>query len=236
MEHLTMGRNNNIRVQQPYEIKCCSIQVKLDEKHLKAFDSCNIDDPNSFNIPAETKEYMELPPKLAEKHAGYVGITMQIPYMYVLFNYENQDSGICFFNEITAKGYEAKAVKNVVYADKRYLEGDFKQKCVTLPPDYIDKAIQDLFKKYCGGEVTITDDLKLDALEYTGDLGGREIHAFVGGGDKMLILGMKDGYALQTNNPCGTYKRMLADFEKIIIDWRKEHSGCAKPLYGVADA
>ena len=87
-----------------------------------------------------------------------------------------------------------------------------------------------------GGEVEITDDIKLDALEYTGDLGGRTIHAFIGGGDKMLVLGMNNGTALQTNNPCGTYKRLLADFEKEIIEWRNSHSGCAKPITEVAQA
>lgn len=231
-----MGKNKNVRVIQPYEMKCCSVQIKLKEEVLKEFDKCNPDDPSSFDsVSAEARNHMNTPAEVG-KEFGYVGVTMQVPFMYVLFKFEEQDKAVEYFKKICELGYEAKLVKNVCYADKRYLEGDFAQKCVTLPPDYLDSAIQDLFKKYCGGEVEITDDIKLDALEYTGDLGGRTIHAFIGGGDKMLVLGMNNGTALQTNNPCGTYKRLLADFEKEIIEWRNSHSGCAKPITEVAQA
>jgi len=230
-----MGKSKFVEAHKPYEIKCCAIQVKLDEKYLKEFDNVVYDDPSQVKISAEASEHLNAPTKLGEQ-MGYVGFTMQIPYMFVLFKFEEQDKALAYFKAICEKGYGAKPVRNTVWADGRYLEGDFKQKCVTLPPDYLDKAIQDLFKKYCGGEVIITDDLRLDCLEYTGDLGGRTIHAFVGGGDKMLVMGLDNDTALQTNNPCGNYLRMIADFEKRIIAWRNDHLGCAKPLFTEVEA
>lgn len=221
-----MGRIKNIQAPKPYEMKCCSVQVELDTEKLKLLDAKTPEELGA--VPKEVQEHIMFPATLG-KQFDYVGATPQIPFVYIMFKFDEQQKAVDYFKAITEKGYKAKLVKNPVFVDTRYLEGEMKGKLVSLPPDYIDKAIRDLFNKY-GSGLHIEEDIQSDSLEYIADLGGREIFAFVGGGDKMLALGMKNGLALQTANPCGFYKKLLADFEKEIIEWRNEHSGCCKKI------
>ena len=77
---------------KPYEIKCCAIEVGLDEKHLSEFDFAK--DPREVEVSEETKNYFFFPSRLAEKFEGFVGVTLNIPKVYVLFKFENQQNAI----------------------------------------------------------------------------------------------------------------------------------------------
>ena len=210
-----------------YEIKCCAVQIEIGNLENIKFTGDWEKDSNPENFEKmmtdKDKEFLMKPSNLA-KEMGYVGMMPQLPYLYVLFDFNEQEKAYNYFLKVQEIGYKAKLVRNVVYADKRYLGGELKGRLVTLPPDYIDKAIRELFEKY-GDEIVMTDDPVNDLLIYKTDLGGREITAFVGGGTKMLMLGMKNGYALQTKDPTRDYKRMIATFEKIILEWRNDHKG-----------
>lgn len=209
---------------KPYEIKCCAVQVKLEEKYLKEFDFAK--DPSEVEVSEETKNHIFTPSKLAEKYDGYVGVTIQLPFIYVLFAFEKQDKALLFFNDIKDK-YETKLVNNCVYADKRYLEGAFKGKLVTLPPDYVDEAIRELLNKYCYS-VSTEEDWKLDMLHYIGNLGGREARITIIQGTKGIIVGLKNGDAYANENVCGAYKVMLKKLEDLIMEWADTHKGVAK--------
>lgn len=211
---------------KPYEIKCVAVEVELKEKYLKLFDYNNEIDPSK--VPEEAKNHLFTPSKLAEKYEGFVGVTLKLPMLYVLYKAENVESAIKFFDEIKSK-YTTKLVKNSVFADKRYLEGAFKGKMITLPPDFVDEAIRELLEKYCYS-VEINEDMIADTIEYVGNLGGREASVFLGHGDKIIVAGLKNGNALVSRNVCGTYKDILNQFEKIILEWRETHKGVAKKL------
>lgn len=224
-----MGRNKNVYKPKDYEIRCCAVQVKinaLDEIKLTG-DWEHDSNPENFDklVSEEQKEQMMKPNEVA-KEFDYVGVIPNVPYLIVLFKDTDQDKAIEYYKKMTELGYEVKLVKQAVYADKRYLDGAFKGKLATLPSDYIDKAIRELFEKY-GDELKITDDPVKDLIFYDTDLGGREIEAIVCG-DLMLMVGMKNGLTFTSYNPTRDYKRVLGDFEKEILKWRAEHPGIAK--------
>ena len=226
-----MGKNKYIYKPKDYEIRCCAVQVKI-----KALDEIKLtgnwehdSNPENFDklVSEEQKQEMMKPNEIA-KEFNYVGVIPNVPYLIVLFKDTDQEKAIEYYKKMTEVGYEVKLVKQAVYADTRYLEGAFKGKLATLPSDYIDKAIRELFEKY-GDELKITDDPVKDLIYYDTDLGGREIEAMVCG-DLMLTVGMKNGNAFITYNPTRDYKRVLGDFEKEILKWRAEHPGIAKPV------
>jgi len=206
---------------KPYEIKCCAVQIKLEEKYLKEFDSAD-------NPSKESMDHLFTPSRIAEKIEGFVGLTVKVPYLYVLFEFEKQAKALDYYAEIKDK-YETKLVRNSVFADKRYLNGEFKNKMVSLPPDYVDEAIRKMLNTYCF-DYHIEDNVVEDLLEYVGNLGGREVRVIIGGGDKLIVAGLKNGNAVISKNVCGDYKRVLKTLEKIIVEWRESHSGIAKKI------
>lgn len=221
-----MARETFIQKPKDYEIKCCAIQIEIGNlDFIKLTGNWEHDsNPENFNkmITEKDKEYINKPMNIA-KEMGYVGVLPQLPYLYVLFKFEEQEKAFEYFKKVQAEGYKAKLVRNSVFADSRYLQGDLKGKLVSLPPDYIDKAIRELFDKY-GDEIVITEEPTKDLLIYKTDLGGREITALVSG-SKWLVLGMKDGITYETFNPTRDYKRMIDAFEKVILEWRNDHKG-----------
>ena len=222
-----MGKNKYIYKPKEYEVRCCGVQVfvgALDEIKLTGnweHDS----NPENFDsmVDEETKKKLLEPTEIA-KQMGYFGAIPNLPHLIILFKDNEGQKALDYYKKMTELKYDVKLVKNALYVDSRYLQGDFAGKLTTLPPDYIDKAIRELFDKY-GDEIVITDDPVKDTIIYSTDLGGREIHAIICGGDKMLSIGMTNGMAFSSVSPTRDYKRMLADFEQIIIAWRKDHPG-----------
>ena len=215
-----MARNNYVEAHIG-EVRCCAVMIPVEKKLL--------DQVTPAGIGNEMKAFLKNLKEHAEKY-DYVGMQCLPEKVMVLFKDINQDNALSFFRDLEADKYVGvKLVSNACYVDERYLEGMYKGVQVSLPPREVEKQITSLLDKYCF-DWKFTQDIRADVLAYVGDLGGREVHIMVQHGNKRMAGGLYNGTVRQTESMLGFWKRILADIEQDISDWRLDHQGVCKNI------
>lgn len=135
---------------------------------------------------------------------------------YALFRKEDKENVKLCYEELQKSSIQCAILSNTCYVEKKYLE-----------EDKLFNSIKEMFGYY-------GNDLKVTA-NYNGfyviesDLGGKKICCNYRK-NQFLIIGMENGKMLTTKKPKQFGKQMLLDFEKQIIEWRENHTGCRKVL------
>ena len=92
----------------------------------------------------------------------------------------------------------------------------------------IIQETDELFDYYCN-EVEKSESQY--GLEWQGDLGGgRTLYALLGRGCCGFVIGMNNGAMLTTEQVKKYHSKMLKDYEKIIKQWRDDHTDCCKKI------
>lgn len=230
-----MGRNNNIQVPKPWEIKCCALAVDIKKVYDKvpAKDGDWEEQKEKFEseITPEEKDLMLKPDTIAKKYTGYCGMSVSYPYLLCLFNYENQKEAAECLKELNANNFDFRPVKTPCFIDKRYMEHpEYTSVVVTLPPPYIEERIRKIIDRYCF-DAKVGQDAKANLMFFEGNLGGgRTVMFACGGGDKFLSGGLDHGKGFVTNEPQKHSEEVLNGIEQAVKEWWDNHEGCRKEI------
>lgn len=207
-------KNKYIEAPKEHEIKCVGIRLLAPKKMV---------DSKTNEFTAEGTEFLQTVDCIGKKHK-YLGITPQMPYVYVLFRLENCIEATKFFEELNGK-YDAKLVKNSIFVDERYFQEEFKNCPIQLPPQEMIDAIKKLMSDYSSTEISREDDALRNLIIYRGDLGFREFVVIIGQGGKYLSCGIANGKAHISKNALVDYKAVLNVFENDLAAWLVDHPG-----------